>query len=500
MIKRILVGAGIAVAIAAGSAVALNRPVAPTVAVVQAAEATGFVAEGRVVPQEQVNLTFAAPGLAVTEVMVTAGDMVTVGQPLATLDSRALVLQVEQAKAQLAQAQAGYDALITPAAAAEVARARAQVAQAQAQVTQAQGGVTSQDKAAAQAQVAQAQAALNEVQAGAKQTDITRARAALDRAQATLQAQTDSLSAAKTNATLAQSQAADALTQAQSRYATAKRNAEHVQATGNDPATGRSLDDIQKSQFAEALVQTEAALRTAESSVAQAGVALAAAQQAEISGIVTAQTAVRDAQASLDALLTGADASERATARAQLAQAQANLARLNGEQRTGNLEAAAAGVAQAQASLDSLLAAPKTAEAARAKAQIDQATVAVKSAELALENATLRAPGAGSVAEINLTVGEVPAAQQAAIVLASTTWKIETTDLTELQVVKLKVGDKALLNFDALPDVKLNGTVTTIDTIGESSKGDIVYTVAITPEQPEPRLRWNMTAAVVFGE
>ncbi|MBC8161091.1 MAG: HlyD family efflux transporter periplasmic adaptor subunit, partial [Roseiflexaceae bacterium] len=167
-------------------------------------------------------------------------------------------------------------------------------------------------------------------------------------------------------------------------------------------------------------------------------------------------------------------------------------------QRTGTLDAASAAIASARASYDLLLANPKQAELARAQAQVQQAEVALKVAQLALEDATLRAPSPGTVAEVNLTIGESPDAQLPAFVLASGEFQIETTDLTELQVVGIQPGNTVDLRFDALPDLALRGTVAKIETIGQRSQGDIIYTVVITPEQLDPRLRWNMTAAVSF--
>ncbi|MBA3533913.1 MAG: efflux RND transporter periplasmic adaptor subunit, partial [Ardenticatenales bacterium] len=40
------------------------------------------------------------------------------------------------------------------------------------------------------------------------------------------------------------------------------------------------------------------------------------------------------------------------------------------------------------------------------------------------------------------------------------------------------------------------GTVTRIRTIGENKQGDITYTVIVTPDKQDERLRWNMTAIV----
>jgi HlyD family secretion protein len=77
-------------------------------------------------------------------------------------------------------------------------------------------------------------------------------------------------------------------------------------------------------------------------------------------------------------------------------------------------------------------------------------------------------------------------------------WRVETTDLTELSVVRIKGGDRAIITFDALPGVEIPGTVTRINALGENRRGDITYTAVITPDEQDARLRWNMTASVMI--
>jgi HlyD family secretion protein len=52
------------------------------------------------------------------------------------------------------------------------------------------------------------------------------------------------------------------------------------------------------------------------------------------------------------------------------------------------------------------------------------------------------------------------------------------------------------MTFDAIPGFELPGKVSKIKLYGDTKQGDIVYTVIITPDQQDTRLRWNMTAKV----
>jgi hypothetical protein len=80
----------------------------------------------------------------------------------------------------------------------------------------------------------------------------------------------------------------------------------------------------------------------------------------------------------------------------------------------------------------------------------------------------------------------------------TSSWLVKTTDLTELNVVKIQPGMSATVILDALPEVKMAGEVQTIEKFGENHLGDIVYAVTLKLNQPDPRLRWNMTAIVTF--
>jgi hypothetical protein len=51
---------------------------------------------------------------------------------------------------------------------------------------------------------------------------------------------------------------------------------------------------------------------------------------------------------------------------------------------------------------------------------------------------------------------------------------------------------------DALPDVTMNGVVTAISESSFTQSGDVLYTVYITVEDVDPRVKWGMTVEVTF--
>jgi HlyD family secretion protein len=82
--------------------------------------------------------------------------------------------------------------------------------------------------------------------------------------------------------------------------------------------------------------------------------------------------------------------------------------------------------------------------------------------------------------------------------MTSDGWRVDTEDLTELDVVRMVPGTPVEVRFDALPELQLAGTVGRVALMGSNRQGDIVYTVEIALAQADPRLRWNMTAVVTL--
>ena len=445
------------------------------------------VADGKILPVRSAELRFLNAGL-VDEIVVAEGNQVAEGAPLAKLDSAELLLGVEHARATLAQAQAAYEQLAAGAAPDVIAAAEASLAQAQAGARQVVGSVSSRDLAAARADLAQARASLSQLQAGPKEDEIRQARAALAQAQADLQSQRDALASAKGAADLGVQQAANTLRDAQDAYSRIYWDNREIE---------RSGDLAQAQKDAEGSAQRS--VQNAEAALSQARRDREHAGQAEVSGIASATSRVSQTQASLDLLLSGADADQVAAARARVATAEAALARLTDDARAGAVDAATAAVQQAQANLSQTKAGPRSVDLAVAQAQIQAATVAVRQAELAIERATLRAPFAGTIVAINIKADEITPAGPAIVLADTSAWKIETSDLTELDIVAVRLSDQVTLSFDALPDLTLQGTVTEIKGLGTSFQGDVIYTVVIKPSSWDPRLRWNMTATVTIG-
>jgi multidrug resistance efflux pump len=109
------------------------------------------------------------------------------------------------------------------------------------------------------------------------------------------------------------------------------------------------------------------------------------------------------------------------------------------------------------------------------------------------------APFDGTVMDVNVTVGEQVGPELWAVKLADTrAWYVETSDLTELEVVKIALGSKAAISPDALPDANMTGVIESISQAFTMQGGDVLYRVKIKVDKVDPRVLWGMTVEVTF--
>jgi HlyD family secretion protein len=331
--------------------------------------------------------------------------------------------------------------------------------------------------AQAEANLMRAQANLQQLLAGARDQEIASAEAALAAARANYErlenaAGPGNIAAAKAGVTQAQA---------------------NLQRVLEGPSEG-------------ALIAARADLAAAEATLKQATSAYNEVKWRDDIGALPQSLALQQAtiafeaaQARLADLQSSATPATIAGARAGVSQAAAQLTALE-QSLPSDLVAAQASVDQAEAQLSLIKEGARPEAIAIAEADVAGATASLQQALVALANTELRAPFAGVIATISTSEGEQAGPGSPVIRLADTSaWSIETSDLTEFDVVNIQPGDAVRITFDAIPDLTLPGVVTRIRPIGEDNRGDTVYKVVVTPTRNDERLLWNMTAVVEFG-
>ena len=377
-----------------------------------------IIAEGRLVPNDFVRLSFITAG-QVAEILVQEGDQVQVGDVIARLDNRE-----------------PYEAAV---AGAELELAAAEL-----------------EKAAAETERLSAELALEALNENWPQ-----------------------------QATFAQ----QALKDARQRQYNADRNLRYLTSTA-------SQTDID-------LAYTQVVL--AEDALDKATEAFEPYEDKPANNLVraTLQQRQAEAQKAYDAAVRKYNALIDAANDFDISQAETELAIANAQ------------LEQAQEDYDELVVGPDPDDVQLADARIATATTRIRTAEqriltaqanLAaaqanLDNLDLTATIAGTIVDLSLIVGEqvtpgVPIVQIADF----SSWYVETDNLTELEVVRVGLGQLSSIHPDSLPDITLTGQVEKISDLFEDKRGDVTYTARILVDDIDPRLRWGMTVVVTFEE
>lgn len=164
----------------------------------------------------------------------------------------------------------------------------------------------------------------------------------------------------------------------------------------------------------------------------------------------------------------GGTAAQLAAARAQLAQAQAQLQKLLGNEVTRGL----------------------------AEAQLKQAELNLEAARQRLTDAVLTSPIDGTVAQLNIKVGEqvaVGGLRAAAVIADLSSFHIDV-GIDENSVGALQEQQPVVITVDALPDEVLTGRVDYIAPTATDSGGVVTYKVIISLDATTLPVRGGMSA------
>ena len=132
----------------------------------------------------------------------------------------------------------------------------------------------------------------------------------------------------------------------------------------------------------------------------------------------------------------------------------------------------------------------------KALSQADQAKAVWDSAVANLAQSTLLAPFDGTVVDIQVIPGETVQSGQTVLTLVDLQHlQIETTDLSERDITRVKIGQSVDVYIEAL-GVTVSGNVIRISPISETVGGDVVYPVTIELSEQTDGLLWGMTTEV----
>ncbi len=195
---------------------------------------------------------------------------------------------------------------------------------------------------------------------------------------------------------------------------------------------------------------------------------------------------------------------DRNTLRNELTEAERNLQayRLRMEQAERNFRRLAALSEQEFARESELEDAETAFELARLELEVRETRV--ETARDNLDKATILAPQAGVVSELAVNEGQVIVG---ATSVNEGTLLMKVSDMSELvvrasinevDVNRLKEAGQVILEFDSIPDLEIEGSITEISRFGQSEDGRRVFPVEVAFGAVDERLRVGISADMTF--
>ena len=373
---------------------------------------------------------------------VQAGQVVTAGQVLATIDPASYQQTLDQAKSDLESAEQALADLTAAPSDLEIAQADVAVAAAQVDV---QAAADSLDE-------------LENPDLADLQAAVTNARVALAQSKVDLLA-------------LQQQDTSDELQIDELSQAYADANAVYTD------YANKVHSDSDRGYFL--------GLTLAQNKMKDAQDALVTAQVNAKLSLLQAQIAVTDNEQTLT------------EAQQALADAKAGGDPLELTQAKESLQEAKVSLEAAQESRTDLEAGPDASDVAAAQAEVDRAKLAVSDAEAALADTQLVAPFDGTVLDVNVNEGD-PIDSSTSIVTVANLDSFEVVAaVDETTIRQVSQGQKATITFDAHPGQTFQGEVLSVPLQG-TLQGDVtVYDVPLSLEGADGlNLLVGMTANV----
>jgi multidrug efflux pump subunit AcrA (membrane-fusion protein) len=169
------------------------------------------------------------------------------------------------------------------------------------------------------------------------------------------------------------------------------------------------------------------------------------------------------------------------------------------EKADAELEVARTELESAQREFDKRKDGPDPEALALVEARVQNAQAQLAASQAVLTDLELKAPFAGTIAELSIHSGEWVVPGQPVLLLADLSQlRIETTDLSERDISKIVIGRPVTVFIKAL-NQNVEGRVSAISPLADTLGGDVVYKTTIDLDAPAPGLREGMSVEVQFG-
>lgn len=162
-----------------------------------------------------------------------------------------------------------------------------------------------------------------------------------------------------------------------------------------------------------------------------------------------------------------------------------------------DLRAAQQSVKEKEASLGKLQAGQDPLDIQTQRLTLRQRQNALADVVSKLADYTIRAPFDGIVAIMNFKVGDTVSSGTIGATMI-TKQKLADVSLNEVDVAKVRVGQKVSLTFDAIEELSISGQVAAIDTLGTATQGVVNYNVKIAFDTQDERIKPGMSVSAAI--
>ena len=126
---------------------------------------------------------------------------------------------------------------------------------------------------------------------------------------------------------------------------------------------------------------------------------------------------------------------------------------------------------------------------------IRSAKLAVENKQAAYNDCFIYAPFDGTIATLTANIGEPSGSSIGTLITKN---KLATITLNEVDIAKIKLGQKTTLTLDAVPNITLTGKVAEIDSIGTVSQGVVTYVVKINLDTGDNLIKPGMSVSATI--
>jgi multidrug efflux pump subunit AcrA (membrane-fusion protein) len=136
-----------------------------------------------------------------------------------------------------------------------------------------------------------------------------------------------------------------------------------------------------------------------------------------------------------------------------------------------------------------------------AEEQFSTANTQIEALHAAMSDMEINAPFDGKIVFLNVQKGEwIRAGQVVSVIADDSTWFVESTDINELDVVRIQIGGLVTVELDAFPGERIEGKVVEITEYPQLKYNDVIYPVRIQLDENNLPLRWKMSVIIKFTE